>query len=366
METRNKVLAFLLSVVIISSSIFCNAQQKRATASFTDESHDFAKINEADGDATFQFTFTNTGGEPLILKNVTASCGCTTPSYSREPVLPGAKGFITVTYHPQNRPGHFSKTITVTSNGDPETQQLNISGEVIPKKPTLADIYPQVMDSLRMKSMQIAFGNISPSKLAVQSFEVYNSSSKPMKVAFTNVPKFLTVKITPETIISNGKATIEATYDASVKADWGFVVDNIFLLINDKNSPNNKNRISISANITEDFSSLTDEQKANAPKIVFDDVNFAFDTVKQGDKVEHVYNFKNTGKADLVVHKVSPSCGCTIANLKAKVIKPGESGSITATFDSHGKNGSQNKTITVISNDPLNPHIVLWIKGVVK
>ena len=49
METRNKVLAFLLSVVIISSSIFCNAQQKRATASFTDESHDFAKINESDG-----------------------------------------------------------------------------------------------------------------------------------------------------------------------------------------------------------------------------------------------------------------------------------------------------------------------------
>lgn len=361
----NRQFINILILLIISGNILCNAQQKKATASFVAESHDFGKINESDGPVTFQFTFTNIGSEPLILKNVTASCGCTTPSWSREPVLPGAKGFITVTYNPQNRPGHFEKTITVNSNGDPETQALKISGDVIPRQPTVEDSYPQVMDSLRLKSMQIAFNNISPSKILTQTAEVYNSSHKPMKIDFMNIPKHLKVKITPETIAPKGKANIEVTYDASQKNDWGFVIDNIFFTINGK-SGQNGNRLSISANITEDFSQLTEEQKAIAPKLVFKDVNFVFDTVKQGDKVDHEYVFNNNGKSDLIIHKVQPSCGCTVTSLKSQIIKPGESGTIFASFDSHGKNGSQSKTITVISNDPTNYHVVLWIKGVVK
>ena len=107
--------------------------QKNAKAVFTTESHDFGSINETDGPATFVFNFTNTGTDPLILKNVQASCGCTTPDWPKEPILPGKSGSIKVTYNPANRPGSFEKQITVTSDGNPGTQVLKINGTVVPK-----------------------------------------------------------------------------------------------------------------------------------------------------------------------------------------------------------------------------------------
>lgn len=76
---------------------------------------------------THVFTFTNTGKTPLILSNVTASCGCTTPEWPREAVAPGKSGSIKVTYNAQNM-GSFTKTITVNSNAAPVV--LYINGEV--------------------------------------------------------------------------------------------------------------------------------------------------------------------------------------------------------------------------------------------
>ncbi len=355
----SSVLMLLLTISFVSF-----AQQKIATASFVTDNHDFGKINEADGPATYQFTFTNTGGEPLILSDVKASCGCTTPSWSKEPVLPGAKGFINVTYNPQGRPGRFDKTITVTSNTDPPTQQLKISGEVIPKAPSVEDQYPNNIGGLRLKSNQIAMNNINPGMKSTKTMDVFNSTDQPMSVAFYEVPKHISIKITPEEIPSKGKAAIEVIYDASMKNDWGIMFDRVKMKLNDKE--NGSYQITVSANIQEDFSQLTEEQKKNAPKIEFDNVTFNFDTIKSGDKADHVYTFKNTGKSDLIIRKVTPSCGCTVANLDNKVIKPGDSGNISANFNSAGKNGNTSKTITVISNDPTNARAVLWIKGFIK
>jgi len=281
----------------------------------------------------------------------------------KNPYCQGQKNSITVTYNPAGRPGRFEKSITVTSNAEPATQTLKIFGEVIPKTPTIEDLFPQNIDSLRMKSNQIAFNNIAPNAKGTQTTEVYNSSSASMKISFNEIPKFVTIKITPEVILPKGKAIIEATYDAAVKNDWGFVYDRVGLVINGKPSTN---KLAISANIQEDFAKLTDEQKKNAPKIEIDNVNFDFDTIKTGEKVTHEYVVKNTGKGDLIIRKLNPSCGCTAVNMKSQVIKPGESTSIATEFNSTGKSGSQNKTITLISNDPTNPKTILWVKGVIQ
>lgn len=93
--------------------------------------HDFGTIKESAGSVSTVFTITNTGKEPLILVNVKASCGCTTPEWTKEPIAPGKQGQIKATYNPANRPGAFNKTITVSSNGSPSSLTLNIKGEVV-------------------------------------------------------------------------------------------------------------------------------------------------------------------------------------------------------------------------------------------
>lgn len=96
---------------------------------FEQEMHDFGTVPEGPA-ADYTFVFKNTGKEPINLQTVSASCGCTTPSWSKEPVLPGKTGTIKASYATDKRPGSFTKSITVVSNAG--TKVLTIKGNVEP------------------------------------------------------------------------------------------------------------------------------------------------------------------------------------------------------------------------------------------
>ena len=93
------------------------------------KSHDFRTIEEG-VQATVIITFKNTGNETLVLNSVKASCGCTTPKWTREPIAPGQEGVITAIYNSNGRPGNFTKTVTVKHNGEGGTEFLTIRGVV--------------------------------------------------------------------------------------------------------------------------------------------------------------------------------------------------------------------------------------------
>jgi hypothetical protein len=124
----------LFILFLFSASATVISQDKKADGpqlTFQDESHDFGTIKEGII-AEFNFKFTNTGNQPLILMDVRPSCGCTTPDWSKEPVQPGKTGVIHVKYNSAGRPGKFNKSITVTTNIPNETKVLFISGTVTP------------------------------------------------------------------------------------------------------------------------------------------------------------------------------------------------------------------------------------------
>lgn len=98
---------------------------------FTKTTHDYGDIQQG-ADGNCEFKFKNTGKEPLILSNVISSCGCTVPSWNREPIMPGKEGTIKVRYD-TNRIGVISKQITVMSNAKTDRVVLNIAGKVEPK-----------------------------------------------------------------------------------------------------------------------------------------------------------------------------------------------------------------------------------------
>src|SRR5688572_6608508 len=82
---------------------------------FEKETHDFGSVSEGTN-AVHEFRFKNTGNQPVIISHVQASCGCTTPEWTKDPVMPGKTGIIKAAYSSAGRPGAFNKTITVTSN----------------------------------------------------------------------------------------------------------------------------------------------------------------------------------------------------------------------------------------------------------
>lgn len=105
---------------------------KAPAFSFPENNYDFGSIKTGD-QVSHTFEFTNTGNADLIITQVKASCGCTTPSYSKDPVKPGDKGKIEVTFNSTGMAGQIVKDITILANTTPTTKVLTISGEVIRK-----------------------------------------------------------------------------------------------------------------------------------------------------------------------------------------------------------------------------------------
>ncbi|MFN4298799.1 MAG: DUF1573 domain-containing protein [Thermaurantimonas sp.] len=101
---------------------------------FESEEHDFGIIEEGTV-VTHDFVFTNVGKAPLVITSAQGSCGCTVPEYPRDPVMPGKKGVIKVSFDSSNRAGRQDKTVTLIANTVPNTKILKITSEVVTKKP---------------------------------------------------------------------------------------------------------------------------------------------------------------------------------------------------------------------------------------
>ena len=361
-STMKQIFSFL--VMLALTGMVAAQTPTKPVMTFENVVHDFGSIAEDGGNVTYTFQFKNEGATPLVIHNVQASCGCTTPEWTKTPVAPNARGTVKVTFNPTNRPGNFNKTITVTSNAQAPNLVLRITGNVPPRKRTLEDDYPTLFDSLRLSDSHVAMTKMTPVETKVVDIKCINISSKPLTPEFINVPSHIRMTVSPATVQPGQTAVITTTYDASMKNDWGFVTDQIYVIFDGVR--NYKNRLTVSATIEENFSNLTEAELAEAPVIEFDDKVFDFGTIPTTQKVEHDYVVTNKGKNDLIIRKVKASCGCTAVKPAKTVLKSGESTEVHVTFDPRGKNGRQSKTVTVISNDPKASNVMLRIQGTVQ
>ena len=97
---------------------------------FEDTEHDFGRIIEGET-VSFSFNFTNTGKSDLLIAEVSSSCGCTVPTYPKEPIRPGESGVIKVAFNSNGRRGYQSKSVVVASNTQPNTTVISIRAQVV-------------------------------------------------------------------------------------------------------------------------------------------------------------------------------------------------------------------------------------------
>lgn len=106
--------------------------KERGEMKFEKTRHNFGVFSQDTAVVSHEFVFTNVGKAPLIIHQANASCGCTVPEYTLEPIMPGEKGKITVTYNGKGRrPGVFRKSITIHNNGRQSPIRVYIEGEMI-------------------------------------------------------------------------------------------------------------------------------------------------------------------------------------------------------------------------------------------
>lgn len=197
------------------------------TISVPSETHDFGMIKEGE-EAKHDFVLTNTGDKPLIISNVQASCGCTTPSWTKEPIMPGKSGKVSAVFNSAGRPGPVFKTITVASNASNPSMTLTLNGMVLKK-----DAAPENANSkaaISIPRVEIALGKLEVNRKQNVSVPVKNTGSEPLVVKEIQSGCNCAYILTPTTIAPGATADVKLEYTPRYK---GGRVENIYLMSND-------------------------------------------------------------------------------------------------------------------------------------
>jgi hypothetical protein len=356
-----KSVLLFFSLLILGVNASSQVAETKMQLSGTE--HDFGTFKEEAGRQTFDFIVTNTGTQPLMIQNVVASCGCTTPEWTKQPIPVGAKGKVTAIYDPTGRPGVFNKTLSVYSNSKPEVVVLVIKGEVIPHEKTIEELFTFAVGKIRFESNHLAFTNVKKTGKNIRVMQLINTSKAPIKVQFDALPAHLSLKSNPETLKPGQKGLVEGTYDATKNPAWGSVNDIIKIKLNDTIQENVY--YYISANLVEDFSSLSKEDMENAPVFKLAQTTVELGKIQGSTQNEVEFKFTNAGKRDLIIRNIKSTCGCTAVQdgNQGIGVKPGGSSSIKAVFSSGSYNGKVTKTIYVYTNDPKNSEVVLMLNA---
>lgn len=347
-----KIIFLLLAVIPVL------AFGQKAVITFEQTTHNFGNIGENDGLASHEFSFKNDGSAPLILTNVKASCGCTTPEWVRDPIAPGQTGKIKISYNPKNRPGSFTKSITVSSNADKPTTSLTIRGNVVKKPADPYAAYSYSIGTLKATSSNLNLGTINNTQTIEKSIDIINSGDKPVSVSFTNVTPHLTATAVPATLKKGEKGKIMIKYNAGEKKDWGFVSDKLEI----NTDQNAKGSIVVVANINEDFSQYK-ANKDNAPVAVFSEDNVNLGDLAKNTTKHHEFFIQNNGKTDLIIRKIKASDLSISATPAKTVIKPGKKIKVNVTFKADDSTGKKTKIIVFTLNDPKNTVVSYRVVG---
>ncbi|GAC1591791.1 MAG: hypothetical protein NVS3B25_11600 [Hymenobacter sp.] len=251
----------LFTLCLLAFVISARAQ---GAMQFETDHHDFGNVAEGTM-ATYEFKFKNTGNQPVIIANVQASCGCTTPDWTKTPVLPGKSGVIKAMYSSAGRPGVFNKTVTVTSNAAEAIKVLSIKGTVLTKeqiKPTLTPAQLAQSPHLVLDQNSHDFGKFEAGQQPVARFVVKNTGKTELQLgALSSDCYCVGYKTTPAPLAPGQSEVVELLY---TQRQLGQVNDVVTIASNDLSGDA---KITLRATIVRDLSgnSMVKESGTNVP-----------------------------------------------------------------------------------------------------
>jgi hypothetical protein len=263
---RNYIAFGILSLYVTISTV--NAQ---GIMSFKEETHDFKNIQEGTI-ATYEFEFTNTGDQPIVIELVKASCGCTTPSWTKEPVMQGKKGYIKASFNSAGKGGEaFHKSVTVNSNAKKTVATLYIKGYVQPSAATLkqGEVYNQTQKTaadlappvIQLDKYAHDFGKVEIGQKVKERFTIYNGGENVLIIkGLENKCTCISFGLSQGVVPAGKTVMLEITLDAK---EIQLLDEPFKILTNDPDHP--EKIIQLKAEVFENFTNHLFKDKNNFP-----------------------------------------------------------------------------------------------------
>lgn len=323
--------------------------------------HDFGTIKEVDGVQTHRFSFVNKGKLPIIIRRVETSCGCASSKWTNSPVLPNKSAYVEVEFNPSNRPGNFSKVLTVVTNLHPSNINLKIMGNVTPKVKTILDEYPYEFSSgIRFKYNHIAFLKLKQYSSKTIKVRFLNNSDKSINLKFSPLPSYLKVISVSENVAPRQEGIIELQFISKDFKLLGLIENDLNLYVNKQ-----MEIIKLTAQICEDFSYLSDAERHAAPRISVRQKIYKFGEVLSGNYISNKFVISNKGETNLTIRRIYSKNSINY-ELPVYELAPNDSTEINITLGTINLKGNQNIVVKIISNDPSKQEIKLRFIGKIK
>lgn len=350
------------TLIFLALCFFATAHAQLA---FEPATWSFGRINEADGRVSHVFTGINQGEKPLVILDVITSCGCTVPSFSRQPILPGAKTQITVTFDPANRPGSFTKELDVYSSEKRKITTLTIRGDVAPRKKTVTELYPvDAGGGLRLANTLCAFTYIYPGKRTQSAIGYTNTSAHRIRLELR--PQTTTGLLTidaPREIAPGAQGEINLSYLIPAESPRYGTLSDVLEIFADGRS--NGTRVKVHGI---GIDSPNDSTANKAPQAQLSEGIIKFGPVKRTAGLQrHTFLLSNTGASELIVRAVENG-GHVGTNLTpGRRIASGNNCKVELTLDPAEQDfGVMTDYLILITNDPARPMQRLRITAIIE
>lgn len=316
-------------------------------------SHDFGTIYEEDGVATHTFKATNTSKSAVSILRIVSSCGCTTASYNDSTIAPGEVVSLTAMFSPSNRPGRFSKQITVcTTEGN---YRLTVKGKVVPTEGTLNLFFPEKSGYLRVNNRQLMAGKVTRSSSATVYVAGFNAGKSIMRPKITGNPSFVTAECRPIAVGSNERFSMFLRFTAVDSLDYG--ITEVPMTLEDGNG--NSLPVTLTATVAAGEHSYED---APAVSVSTDRINFG--NLSRTKRPKDTFTLLNSGKTTLLVKKASVLHEALTVEQCPRKIEPGKSATLEVSCNPDLVNGKVlNTEIILFTNAPATPTIKVRVVG---
>jgi hypothetical protein len=203
-----------ITLILFFAAGALHAQTPSANIRFEERVYNFGTIKEKNGRVSHSFVFENKGKTPVIIDDIHSACGCIGKVVSNDPVKPGAKGKVTITFDPGYKSGFFSKEIVVLSNNLQQFNRIWVEGVIEPMEHPVEENYPYNFGNglyLRLKVM--AFGYLAPGETKQMELHYANSTDKEMTLGFVADGKKDGLRlVSPGKIAPKAKGVIKVSY----------------------------------------------------------------------------------------------------------------------------------------------------------
>ncbi len=324
--------------------------------------HDWGDVTVKDGPLSCSFTVTNVSEEPVMIRSVASSCGCTGVKWTIGQIAPGESGSIEATYSNDEGPYAFDKTLTVSFVGVRKPLILHLRGVVHPKKMPLKETYTVQFGPFGLRESEIKIGNLSQGEQKSMELRVANVGKKEITVSFDCVSPFLSFTPSELKIAGNSTALLGVTVTAD-RSLWG---RNLYYATPVVNGIRQEGSIAFVASTRENFDYWSGAQKAAAPAAEYDG-SFAADPCEAGTPVRGTFKIANGGKTPLTIYKIDYNSDKIKPLKTVNSIKAGSKALLEFELDTAGMkpDGDNLGIITLYTNDPHHSLIHLYIDVII-